>query len=249
MSTASGFVLLVELCAIPRVTLPVDSVAGLRRILIETFPPNSVLSSVVNNIGEDGVLHSCVESVGVGVEVSTGSNAEETVLGVNCPKSSVLADTEPSDIVAYAPYLIALLGVVLGRNEHCEVGFTASRGECSANILCFAVRSLNAEDKHMLSHPAFLATKVGSDTQSEALLAEQNVSAVTGVNGPDGVVLGEVADVTIFFVDVSASVQTLDIVSGIAQSFKNIGANASHNQHIENDVDGVGKLDAVFSKG
>ena len=46
-----------------------------------------------------------MESIGVGLLVSTGSNTEESVLGVNCPKSSVLTDTEPSDIVTYAPYL------------------------------------------------------------------------------------------------------------------------------------------------
>ena len=35
------------------------------------------------------------------------------------------------------------------------------------------------------------------DTESEALLAEKNVSAVCGVDGPDGVVLGEVYDISV----------------------------------------------------
>ena len=55
----------------------------------------------------------------------------------------------------------------------------------------------------MLSHPAFFSAEVGCDTESEALLAEKNVSAVTGVDGPDGVVFREVADVAVFFVEVS----------------------------------------------
>ena len=103
MCAASGLILLVELCAVPRIALPVDCVAGLGRILVETFPPNCVCLCVVNNVCEDGVLHCCVESVGVGIEVCTGSNAEEAVFGVNCPKSSVLANSEPSDIITYAP--------------------------------------------------------------------------------------------------------------------------------------------------
>ena len=41
----------------------------------------------------------------------------------------------------------------------------------------------------MLGHPAFVSALVGSDTESKALLAEQYVSAVAGVDGPDCVVL------------------------------------------------------------
>ena len=40
-------------------------------------------------------------------------------------------------------------------------------------------------------HPAFVLSLIGSDTQSEALLAEQNVAAVSGVYGDDGVVFRE----------------------------------------------------------
>ena len=55
----------------------------------------------------------------------------------------------------------------------------------------------------MLSHPAFFSAEVGRDTESKALLAEKNVSAVTGVDRPDGVVFRELADVAVFFVEVS----------------------------------------------
>ena len=183
MSTAGGLILLIELGAVPRSALPVDSVAGCGRIVVETFPPNGVVLGVVNNVGEDGVTHTGVKSVGVGLLVGTGSNAEEAVLGVDSIKLAVfLVNTEPSDIVAYAPNLVALLAVDRGRNEHCEVGLTASRGECSGDVLDVAVGILNAEDEHMLSHPAFLASEVGSNTESEALLTEKNVSSVTGVD-------------------------------------------------------------------
>ena len=189
-----------------------------------------------------------MESVGVGLLVGTGSYAEEAVLGVDCPESAVLADAEPCDIIAYAPNLVTEVLVYCRRNEHCEVGLTACGRECSGNVLNFAVRILNAEDEHVLSHPAFFSAEVGSDTQSEALLTEQNVSAVTGVDGPDGVVLREVADVTVLLVDICSCMQTLDEVSAVAESFQNVVANAGHDQHVENDVDGVGQLNAVLSK-
>ena len=144
--------------------------------------------------------------------------------------------------------LIALLAVDLRRNEHGKVGLAAGGGEGGADILGLAVRVLNAQNEHMFSHPVFLASEVGSNTEGEALLAEQYVSAVAGVDRPDGVVLGEVADVTVLLVKLCFGVQTLYIVGAVADSVKHIVADAGHDEHIENDIDGVGKLDAVFGE-
>ena len=47
----------------------------------------------------------------------------------------------------------------------------------------------------MLSHPALFTTQVGGDTQREAFFAQQHVSAVTGVDRDNGVILREVADI------------------------------------------------------
>ena len=240
-----NLILLVILGVIPLLTLPVKSVLG--RIIIETFPPDGVVIKVVTNVGEDGILHSGVKSVGVGVLVGTGSNAEEAVLGVNCPKSAVL-NTEPSNIVTYTPGLIALVLVDCGRNKHCKVSLTASRGECSTYVLNLSLGILDTENEHMLCHPAFLSTKVGGYTESEALLTEKNVSAVTGVNRPDGVVLGEMTDVSLLLIDVCASVKTLDEVSAVAESLKNVGAYSGHDDHVKYNVDGVGELDTVLSE-
>ena len=54
----------------------------------------------------------------------------------------------------------------------------------------------------MLGHPALVLALVGGDAQREALLAQQHVAAVAGVDGPDGVVLGELDDVAVLLVDV-----------------------------------------------
>ena len=60
--------------------------------------------------------------------------------------------------------------------------------------------------------PCLLA-QVGGDTQGEALLAQQHVSAVAGVDGHDGVLLGELDNVAVLRVDVGLGVEALDKVS------------------------------------
>jgi hypothetical protein len=55
----------------------------------------------------------------------------------------------------------------------------------------------------MFSHPAFILTKEACYTESKALFAKENISAVTGVNTPDSVIFREVADITIFFIYIS----------------------------------------------
>ena len=88
----------------------------------------------------------------------------------------------------------------------------------------------------MLSHPALVTSEVGSDTESKAFLAEKNVSAVAGVYRPDGVVFREVADVTVFFVELCLGVKSLYVVCAVAEGFENLVAYAGHDKHIENNV-------------
>ena len=92
--------------------------------------------------------------------VSTGSNTEETVFGVDSIKSAIGTYLHPGDIVTNGPNLVALLTKILGRNKHSKVGLSASGGECSTDVLNFALGIFKTEDKHMLSHPAFLHTEV-----------------------------------------------------------------------------------------
>ena len=157
----------------------------------------------MSNVGEDGILLVVCRAFGLDFSFVPGATPKKPFSGLTAHSLPSWTDSEPCDIVADVPCLVALLAVDFRRNEHCEVGLAASGRECSCNILDLALRIFDAEDKHMLSHPAFFSAEVGSDTESEALLAEKNVSAVTGVDGPDGVVLREVADIAVFFVEVS----------------------------------------------
>ena len=219
--------------------LPLNSVD--RRILVKAFPPYGVVVEILRNVGKDGALSGGGESVGVGLLVGAGSDAEEAVFGVDRPESAVRTDSQPADVVADTPDLVALLLVDLRRNHHSEVGLAAGRGESGANVLDFAFGILQTEDQHMLSHPAFLPALVGGNAEREALLAEEDVSAVSGVDGNDGIVLRELADVSLFLVNVALGVQTLDPVGVlVAESVQNSLAATGHNGHIQNNIDGIG---------
>ena len=102
----------------------------------------------------------------------------------------------------------------------------------------------------MLGHPAFLHALVGSDTQSEALLAQQHVAAVTGVDGPDRVLLGELHDVTAFLADVGLGMLAADEIVGlVAQLTQSAQADTGHDVHVQDNVDGVGHLNANLGVG
>ena len=227
--------------------LPLSSVY--RRILIQTFPPRSHGVVVDSNVGEYSVLLSRSKRVEVRLSVGSGSYAKESVFGVDSVKSSVLTLLHPSDVVADSPNLVTLFGVASGRNEHCEVGLAASGGECSGDVLNFTVGLLYAEDKHMLSHPALVLALEGSDSQCEALLAEQYVSAVSRVDRPNSVLFGEVNDVSLFRVNVSLRVQTAnEVVRSIAEVLESLFAHSGHDVHIEYNIDRVGQLYAYLSE-
>ena len=98
----------------------------------------------------------------------------------------------------------------------------------------------------MFRHPSFFSAEVGRDAERKALLAEQDVSAVAGVDRPDGVVLREMADVAVLLVELRLRVKTLDETGVVAERVENVVPHAGHNQHIQNDVDRVGQLDAVL---
>ena len=227
--TGVGVCALAAVGAVPLFALPVFRVLG--RILVHAFPPHGVVVKIVNNVGEDGVLLGCGKSVGIGLCAGAGCNAEEAVFGVYCPQSAVGTDAQPCDIVADRPALPALFAVSLGRNEHCEVCFAACGRECAADVADLALRIFNTEDEHMLCHPVLFSAEGGGYAQSKALFAEQNVSAVAGVDGHDGVVLREVDDVSLLGVELSLGMQALDIVGTVADSIERLGADTGHDRH------------------
>ena len=80
--------------------------------------------------------------------------------------------------------------------------------------------------------------------ECEALLAEQYVSAVTGIDGPNGVVLREVADVAVILVEFCTSMQSLDeVVADAVEHVDDLLTCSCHDKHVKNNIDGIGQLD------
>ena len=100
----------------------------------------------------------------------------------------------------------------------------------------------------MLGQPVFLTAQVGSNAQSEALLALEHVAAVTGVHRDDGVLLGELDDVALLGVQVCLAVETLDEVSRVTQLVQDGLAHTGHDGHVQDNIDGIGQLDAVLGE-
>ena len=98
------------------------------------------------------------------------------------------------------------------------------------------------------SQPSFLA-EVAGDAQGEALLAEQRVAAVAGADRPDGVVLREVADEALVGVAIANRVDAPVEAVGRPEPVERHPSHAGHDPHGEDDVDGVGDLDAHLGEG
>ena len=109
----------------------------------------------------------------------------------------------------------------------------------------------------MLGHPALVVGHGGGDAQRVALLAEQGVAAVAGAVAPDGALFGEVHDVLgvvarprhvglALFERGADGVQALDVAGVVTLDLlENLGADAGHDVHGDDDVRGVGDLHAV----
>ena len=232
--------------AVPGLALPVESM--LRRILIQALPPNGIVIQILHHVGKDGALLGGNQSVGIGLHVSAGGNAEEAVLRVDGPQAAVGALAHPSDIIANGPNLVALLLIALRRNQHGQVGLAAGRREGGGHILLLALGILDAQDQHMLGHPALVFAQVRGDTESEALFAQQNVSAVAGVYRDNGIVLREVHDISLLSVNVAFAVEALNPIGAVAQGIPNLLSHSGHDGHVQHNVNRIGELHADFGQ-
>ena len=164
------------------------------------------------NVCKDRAFLGSGKRVRIGFIICAGRNAEETVFRVDGIQSAVRTFSDPGNIIAYAPNFIAFLLISLRRNEHSKVGLAAGAWESGADIFDLAVWLFNAQDKHMLCLPHLVFTKVRRNTKREALFAEQNISAVCGVYGNDGVILRELADPSLFGIYVALAVHAANPV-------------------------------------
>src|SRR6058998_184614 len=130
---------------------------------------------------------------------SRGCRFEIAVLGINGVQPAI-SNLHPRDVIANSRHLPAF--EMFGWNEHGEIGFAARAGERRGHIMFFSFRGFHAEDQHMLGEPALFARQIRAYTQSKTFLAQQNVTAVTGTDGNDRVVLWKMTDESALRIDV-----------------------------------------------
>ena len=246
----------IVLADVAGIALPVDTF--LRSLNAHILPPDVAVGSK-NDVREDRALLAALESVGVGVHRSTGSNAEEAVLGVDGIKTTIVAGLDPGDIVTDSLKLPALeLGL-----HHREVGLTASGRERGSDVILLLLGAREREDEHVLGHPALILGHLRSDTEREALLTEKSVAAVARTERPDFAIFGELGDELV--VDVLSAGPSDILLALLERSADGVDAGneltvgaellddgvarAGHDVHVDDDVRRVGKLDAVLGDG
>ena len=82
----------------------------------------------------------------------------------------------------------------------------------------------------------------------EALLAQQHVAAVTGVDAPYGVVLREMTYISVALVDVRLGMQSFHEIAAVAQRLHDGCADAGHDRHIQHNIYRIGQFDTDFCK-
>ena len=255
VSSLDGLAVGIDSIGSPIIALPVDEVSG--GIITDAFPPHVTVIGE-SDVGEDGILGTGEHGVLVGLHAGTGSNTEETGFGVDGTEVAFVVKLHPCNIVTDGLDFPA----GEGGDEHGEVGFSASGGESTGNILDFALGVGQLEDEHVFGEPAFIAGLNGGNTESEALLAEEGVAAVTGTERPDFTGFGEVSDVFLF--DGGAGPDTVIAFTfgegfadgvdagdefAVAEDVEDFGTDAGHHGHVDNNVGGVGDFNADLGDG
>src|SRR5205814_9738174 len=136
------------------------------------------------------------DRIGIRLPGSTRSYTEESRLGIDSAQLTLFVRTNPGNVIAYRPNHPAL--ATFGRDQHGEISLSAGTGKCRGYVGFLSLRRLNAQNQHVLGHPAFVARNRRCDAKSEALLSQQSVSAVSGAKRPDFAALGKMHDVFFF---------------------------------------------------
>src|SRR5271156_5143298 len=162
----------------PLISPPINQLP--RRRIGHTLPPDAALGRK-SNISEDGVLGQRRHRIWISLRAGARSHAKKTSLRIDGAKLAFGIRLDPGNVVSNGPDLPALEAV--GRNHHREIGLAAGRGESSGNISLFTstvrvFRRLDADDQHMLGHPAFIASNVGGNAKRKALLTKKRIAAV-----------------------------------------------------------------------
>ncbi len=221
-----------------RTTLPIDHWLTCR----QTFPPGLVIGGE-RHVGEQRIAVDRLEGVPVGFRIRSRHHAEVARFRVYRPQASVRTGVQPRDVIANGEHFPPRHRV--RRNQHRQVRLSARGRECAGDVVCFALRVLQADDEHVLRQPTFRARLVAGDAQSVALLTEQCVSAVTRTEALDGEFFGEVHDETPLRIELADRVQSADERAIGGDALERRAPYTRHDDHVQNHVRTVRDFDTA----
>ena len=171
-------------------------------------------------------------------------------------QAAISVRLDPRDVVADGVNFPAF--EAFGRNEHGKIGLAARARKRCRDVGLFAFRILDADDQHVLGHPAFVTRNVRRNAQRKTLLAQQGVPAISRSVRPNFANLGKVTDV-LFVVTRPRHVLLAGFerrayaVHARHDAFVvfidlriNRHADARHNPHVHDDVGRVSELHAYL---
>ena len=135
-------------------------------------------------------------ALGLDFALVPGATPKKPFSGLMAHRRPSAPVTHPGDIVAHAPAPCSPSSdSPRAESSMARLVLPQAEGKAAVIYRTSPWGFSHAQDQHVLGHPALVAAQVGGDAQSEALLAQQDVAAVAGVDGHDGVVLRELNDI------------------------------------------------------
>ena len=146
-----------------------------RRWSVFAFPPNVTVIGQ-RDVRIKRIVFDRFHRVRIRFVTRARHDTEVAVFGIDGGQAAV-ANLHPGDVVAHRCYFPA--GEMFRRNEHGEISLTARAGESGRDVMLAPFRRFDAENQHVLRHPALFACEIRTDPQRETFFAEQNIPAVT----------------------------------------------------------------------
>ncbi len=150
-----GFPAGICLAGRPVAAEPVDEVRG--RFFGHALPPDIAVIGE-GDIGENGVAGYGIHRHRVACIGGSGGDAEKSRLRVDGAEVSVGAGLDPGYVVTHAADLPTFLAHVGRGNHHSEICLSAGAGECRSDIGFLSIGGFHAQDEHVFSHPALIAS-------------------------------------------------------------------------------------------
>ncbi len=168
----------------------------------------------------------------------------------------MLVGFDPRDVVADGPDLPPLFLEVGRGDQHGKVGLATCAREGGGHVVFLPLGIFDAEDEHVLGHPAFVAGHRRGDAERETFFSQQRIAAVARTVAPDFARFGEVHDVFLLVAGPRHILLALgqrgadgmhagdDAFEIGVDQLEDFFSDARHDAHVDHDVGRVGQLHA-----